>query len=1449
MISLKDKNVLLVNAFDDEIEQEGNGKYQLSFKYPTSDQRWENIELADLLLADDLHGEQEFRVFEIVKRNGYIFVYANQVVDDLNSYSISNISVDRVNGQTAMQALAGSIIRKHPFAFYSDIQDRHIFNQKNISVMDALANGKHSIVGQWGGDLVRDKYNVNLLKRGGRESEALFMYKKNLKSYTETNSIRGLFTRLNLSVKDSDIKTTVDSPLIGSYGGRVYELNIEVADQDVTTLEQLQEYGRNYFAEKLIDVPNNSLTILVTDNQEYDVRIFDMVFVHHEIFDKDLRMKITSYRFSPMGRKLKSVGFGKIKANLNQQVSNIATEVAEQSVSVAGEVFEEKLQKEIENADKVIDGKINKVRDEINDGIEQAQAEAERYADTIKKEITTEINDLDTAMQSQAQEHDRQVADILARTGANADLANVAKQLAERAQADLATTRINLTGLIAQTNTKAGQLEQSITSVRADVASQARSILAQAQAQTALTNRVTTVETLADGTRSTVTELSKTVNKATGDIASVSNRTKVVEDGLAGVKTSYGSISQKVNTQTGQITALNAKTAQLESGLSGIKEKFENIKIGSKNYFSQYLSNYDTSGIYAIRLVSETQPITITVTDKDTSVDVSGCYFGLLKDKAAKQGARWFLSKGTLHNAKKTIIGWPILAVYPKNQATLDKLFNRYKIMVEIGNISTDWVPAEEDFRHELATYVRNAEEDSAELSRRIETVDGKAVDAKTYAQQTAAAIHTRLESLETYKDGESTRTSQYFTASRDETARQLTAMRTEVTEGFVAKSTFEENARGVTERFENLRVGARNYIRDFGFANGHTFNNNQSVWRFERIEDNTARSGYHIKVTCTRAGGGGFHRWLYDLRGAEWQGRTMTYSVDVKASKAVRMRLGAEAFNKGYKAFDVTRDWQRFISTDTVNFKTYYSFPFYTDSVQWAVGDIVYIRDPQLEDGTMATTPSPAPEDQQSYADTKIAEYKNTVDGRFTTLQSETIPQVILTSKQIKDTRNDNQNPQWYWSNYPKQTVEEFKHSTVIGLSGESTYAVLTTNVQWDNSSGGKIKQTAKTDRATFERYGTGTSWEPWVKIANTGDLVNYTTKTEFQTVKETTGLYERIIGSTESGVKDKIARMVMADSLFTTEVKNKISGTETKVTQLADSYAIKNLTSSGKVLNQLNLNKDGSVKIDGSLVQITGRTYIQDGVISAAKIGDLSAGKITSGYLAAARIAANSITGNHIAFDEAFFNGLTANQANLKKLFAKDAFLTAVQAVSISASQITSGVMRATNNAMEVNLNAGQILYYTDQAALKRVLSGYPTQFVKFATGTVSGKGNAGVTVIGSNRWNSESSNDGGFVGIRAWNGANIDQIDVVGDVVRLASSAFNSPDGWDVGTIDSGLRIAPHNRTAERNSRIEVGDVWIMKGNGTYSSLRDILNTFNGNFSKGPNADSYTYYPNGF
>ncbi|HFI0121384.1 TPA: phage tail spike protein [Streptococcus suis] len=1071
-------------------------------------------------------------------------------------------------------------------------------------------------------------------------------------------------------------------------------------------------------------------------------------------------------------------------------------------------------------------------------------------SEALRDRIAEEIAQVEQSMQSQADEHDRQVADILSKTQSVEALANQAKSDAANAiaranqvkteaiadtRAQVATVsqalnsaKSELQTAIASADQKARDSQASATALRNDLNLQASKILEQARAQTALTNRVSTVETLADGTKTTVAELSKTLSKATGDITSVTSRTKTVEDTLSQTRTQYEALSQTVNAQTGQIESINRKTADLQSGIDGVTERFENLRVGGENLLSgtdEYteILNSDQRNAEFLRTPYDLAPIfdkyglikyTLSFdlkAPKSGQIAVyqqngSGSkYSGLWKPLTVTTGWQRFHVTFTPTEGTSTLTN-SYLAFYGTYGTGVKPIVRRVKL--EKGNVATDWSPSTEDLRHEIATYKRTAEESSAELSRQIQLADGKAVDAKTYAQQTAAAIHTRLESLETYKDGENTRASQYFTASRDETARQVSALRTAVTNDYVAKSTFEENARGVAQRFESLYVGGTNLLRGTD-EHAEIFNSAQSGAEF-------LKTPYDLAPIFDKYG-------LIEY----------TLSFDLRATKAGTVRVcqqnGSGSKYNGLNFYvQATTEWKRFEVTfiptagmmNLVN--SYLSF-----YGTYGTGVKPIVRRLKLEKGNIATDWSPSPEDQQSYADTKIAEYKNTVDGRFTTLQSETIPQAILTSKQIKDTRNDNQNPQWYWSNYPKQTVEEFKHSTVIGLSGESTYAVLTTNVQWGDSSGGKIKQTAKTDRATFERYGTGTSWEPWVKIANTGDLANYTTKTEFQTVKETTGLYERIIGSTESGVKDKIARMVMADSLFQTEVKDAISGTATQVSQLAGSWAVKNLTSSGKVLNQLNLNKDGSVKIDGSLVQITGRTYIKDGIISAAKIGDLSAGKITSGYLAAARIAANSIDGSKLVFDQAFVNKMTANEALFKQLFAKNAFITAVQAVSISASQITGGLMKATNGAMEINLNAGQMLYYTDNAALKRVLSGYPTQFVKFATGTVTGKGNAGVTVIGSNRWNSESSNDGGFVGIRAWNGANIDQIDVVGDTVRLASSAFKAADGWTINTLPGKLDIDAFNADHRASSKIKVGDLWLWKNATTYSSMRDTIN----------------------
>ncbi|HEM3683792.1 TPA: hypothetical protein U1D20_001259, partial [Streptococcus suis] len=874
MIYLKDGNIPLNLAYDDDIVQEANSTYQLSFKFPLTDGKWNLLKREVFLLADDLHGEQEFFIFEVKKAKGYVQVYAKQVATLLNYYSINSISVDRVPGQTVMAALAGSVKRPCPFTFFSDIMDRHTFNESDVSVMNALVKEKHSILGQWGGDLVRDKYQVELLKNGGIENESLFMYKKNLSSYEESENINSLKTRLHLKKvikgqsedeEDRVLAVTVDSSLINQYN-QIYEADIEVNDQDVTDVASLTAYGKHYFSSTLCDLVENSIHLDVKGKADVAVKMFDTVSVFHERFGVDIRLKITSYHFGPMSKRLKSIGFGKVSQSFGSTVASMVAGSVDKATGTLSASFEQKLQKEIDNANRHFDTEFEKRKKSIEDGIEQLKAEAERYADTIKQEITSEINDLDTVMQAQSEEHDRQVADILSKTQSIEALANQAKtdaanaiarvnQVKTEAIADaraqiatvnqaLNTAKSELQTAIANADQTARDSQASATALRNDLNSQANKILAQAQAQTALTSRVTTVETLADGTRSTVTELSKTVNKATGDIASVTSRTKTVEDTLSQTRTQYEALTQTVNAQTGQIDSINRKTADLQSGIDGVTERFESLQVGGKNLIAGSKTfvgtHWEKVGTWRLEeaLYKEAGVLTWVSGNKvspmaNIAVDAGEVYtfsafvkkesigtvYFYLYDPTESRFATANVARETrINNVGNSFQRFSISFVATRSGLLRPRFaiqnsdtggFSVAGYQLERGSLPTDYNESTEDFRSEFATYVRNASENSAELVRRIETADSKAVDAKSYAQQTAEGFKSRIESLETYKDAEGTRAQTYFTAAKNETAKQLTAERAVIANNYLAKSIYDEDTRGTTLKLDEIKSTA----------------------------------------------------------------------------------------------------------------------------------------------------------------------------------------------------------------------------------------------------------------------------------------------------------------------------------------------------------------------------------------------------------------------------------------------------------------------------------------------------------------------------------------------------------------------------------------------------------------------------------------------------------------
>ena len=391
MIYLQEGNFPLNEAFSSEIVQEANSTYQLTFKFPTSDPKWALLTPETELVADDLHGEQYFTIFEVEKQHGYVTVYANQVATLLNGYSINKINVDRVNGATVMNALVAGFKRETPFTFFSDVMSKHTLNLKDISAMEALAKDKHSIVGQWGGDLVRDKYSVRLLENGGIENESLFAYKKNMKSFQESKSTKELRTRIHFKKvieaheegkKDQILTVTIDSPLINKYK-HIYEADMEVQDQDVVDQKTLEEYGKRYFRETLCDMIEESLEIGVVGQADQPVHMFDIVSIFHEGYSVDLRKKITKYKFNPMSIKLVSIGFGEVARTLADSISGMVNDSVDKKMKSYDAEYEAKVQKLVDNANAEYDKQAKELEHKITDGIEQAKAQAE----VVKQEI------------------------------------------------------------------------------------------------------------------------------------------------------------------------------------------------------------------------------------------------------------------------------------------------------------------------------------------------------------------------------------------------------------------------------------------------------------------------------------------------------------------------------------------------------------------------------------------------------------------------------------------------------------------------------------------------------------------------------------------------------------------------------------------------------------------------------------------------------------------------------------------------------------------------------------------------------------------------------------------------------------------------------------------------------------------------------------------------------
>ena len=959
MIYLQEGNFPLNEAFSSEIVQEANSTYQLTFKFPTSDPKWALLIPETELVADDLHGEQYFTIFEVEKQHGYVTVYANQVATLLNGYSINKINVDRVNGATVMNALVAGFKRETPFTFFSDVMSKHTLNLKDISAMEALAKDKHSIVGQWGGDLVRDKYSVRLLENGGIENESLFAYKKNMKSFQESKSTKELRTRIHFKKvieaheegkKDQILTVTIDSPLINKYK-HIYEADMEVQDQDVVDQKTLEEYGKRYFRETLCDMIEESLEIDVVGQADQPVHMFDIVSIFHEGYDVDLRKKITKYKFNPMSIKLVSIGFGEVTRTLADSISGMVNDSVEKKMKSYDAEYEAKVQKLVDNANAEYDKQAKELEHKITDGIEQAKAQAEVVKQEISAKVTEKINAANQANKN---------------------------EIIEEFKAQYNGIEVKMQGLKATTD----QLKTS----DADIQKLINDFKDQTQSQFA-------------GIQGAQSRFEQTTEKAISDLTNVTNGKadrSYVEQTVAGVKEEFTSMGAGGGPNM-------LRNSRADEGLKYWTEANNRLAFSAHQfYFNGQKRMFELRPGAVVKsprfIVKQNADYTLNFLGFDNNSKIFKVYFC----KRRKGSISDFEEKQLIYDGKPRWTDGPIL----DGNRAIKKSFQ-----FNVGNFDDGYLQFEYErnnpnkwgglFLTELDFYEGT---NDRKWQPAPEDQNYLVEQAQATFEQTIQGLSTQLTKLET-KTGPSGELEQrMLTYSEKAAVDAVKATRQILEQGYVAKSQYTEDVAGITRRFDEIVQAGENLLKNSGnpqnvdgwgyydpglipvvtvSTNPIYYNESRKLFKIENASDTTkaaASQRFNIKRNTT-------YTISFDAIGSDNLKNATFYFLARKKGETGN-------FTKVFTLSDKIAIPQDRITRYyfTVNSEEYDEAFLRFDNTGSSNGQpaSLYFGDIDVYEGSTKRAYQPPTEDGSSVIDVKLAEYKQTVDGQFTTITNQ---------------------------------------------------------------------------------------------------------------------------------------------------------------------------------------------------------------------------------------------------------------------------------------------------------------------------------------------------------------------------------------------------------------------------------------------------------------------------
>lgn len=949
-----------------EVEEVINVSYTIKVDYPITDTEIYKKFQEDMLIIapTPVTGRQLFRIKEISEQDDTVSLTCQHITEDIFKRSVRPIKVSNSTCQIALNAMISVV--KTPlgkFSFTSNIMDNRTFNTtEDETLYKILMDGKHSIVGAWEGEMIRDNFLIDIPKSRGIDRGVVITTHQNLKQYERNKSSSSIITRLHLkstfkpegSEEDTVLKVTVDSPLIGNYP---YINEAEYENNDLTTEEELRKWGEAKFKNGDIDKSTDQIKVEAYELDGQTVHLGDTVTIMSLKHDVMLKKKAVGYVYDALSEEYISLTFddkaghgGGLSGS--NGISDVASEILDtvQKTQEDDEYYK-KLKVLVDNANRAFEDKAGALEKEITDGIEQAKAQAE----VVKEEISAQVTEK-----------------IKAANQANKN------EIVEEFKAQYNGIEVKMEGFKSTTD----QLKAS----DADIKKIINDFKDQTQSQFV-------------GVQGAQSRFEQTTEKAISDLTNVANGKadrSYVEQTVNGIKQEFATIGSGGGPNM-------LRNSRADEGLKYWIEANNRLAFTAhKFYFNGQKRMFELRPGAVVKsprfIVKQNADYTLNFLGFDNNSKIFKVYFC----KRRKGSISDFEEKQLIYDGKPRWTDGPIL----DGNRAIKKSFQ-----FNVGNFDDGYLQFEYEknnpnkwgglFLTELDFY-EGANERKWQPAP--EDQNYLVEQAQATFEKTVQGLSTQLTKLETKTGPTGELEQRMLTYSEKAAVDALKATRQILEQGYVAKSQYTEDVAGITRRFDEIVQAGENLLKNSGnpqnvegwgyydpglspavtvSTNPIYYNESRKLFKLDNSTDNVkvaASQRFNIKRNTT-------YTISFDAIGSDNLKNATFYFL-------ARKKGETGTFTKVVTLADKTTVPQDRITRYyfTVNSEDYDEAFLQFDNNGSSNGQpaSLYFGDIDVYEGSIKRAYQPPTNDSSSVIEAKLAEYKQTVDGQFTTITNQ---------------------------------------------------------------------------------------------------------------------------------------------------------------------------------------------------------------------------------------------------------------------------------------------------------------------------------------------------------------------------------------------------------------------------------------------------------------------------